>query len=320
MTEKTTPELPFTLATDEDGKSLVLEKSNYPAKGSHFIRRDADDIGVFVDPAELMRNLSAFVPAVVPVKLLDADGDVWGQNEDGTWYCGVAEGPTTWDSWRAVLANHGGSPLYAHPPVTAEPATAPSVEQIAEVLIGYFMSDSIAADAAEKIRDLYGSSGSADEDLVRGLERDRDWYRNQRNALSNELSQARKFEALAKEAMTNRDQMEAALGRAETEVEEHREYALLVNREVGRGDTLKGIRDLRAEVERHKAALEAAEARFRATDTVIAREREMLAADRKSDEAAVRLEEARQWHIDARETYDAARAAVEAETSEEAGA
>lgn len=118
MAEKT--ELPVVLAEDEDGDTLRLHQYDADDREkSHFVtaRSGSRIVTVDVHPAELMRNLAAFVPEVEPVAWLDEDSNLWADADRFQALHWVPPGGVD------ALAEKVG-PLvaaYAHPPVTAEP-------------------------------------------------------------------------------------------------------------------------------------------------------------------------------------------------------
>lgn len=211
MTEKTAPELPVTLATDNEATSSLTLCKN--AGGFHYVRaRNAKadcSITVYVDPAELMRNLAAFVPEVEPVAWLDEDAVVFTRRPDGrVWRVGTS-------TYREAPLSHWIA-LYAHPPVTAEPATAPSVEQIFKTIDDKtkdWIADNDRVRAlAEEIRTLYGTPGDKGESISEG-----DY-----NAMH---ERARKAEALAESVTSEADAVHRIANHLRAEVERHKAEA-----------------------------------------------------------------------------------------------
>ena len=133
------PELPHELAKD-GGYALRLEESNYPEKGGHYVRVSGSGIGVFTTPAQIVRETLPFVPEDVriregwqrldgapeaePVAWLDSDGDFFVTDTRHPAGHNITH-REVFSMEDCDLENY--TALYAHPPVTAEPATAPSV-------------------------------------------------------------------------------------------------------------------------------------------------------------------------------------------------
>ena len=360
MTEKTTPELPFTLAEQTfknvaDGTLIgrnvfTLQKSvmsgglmvavsryeptddeeaydgDYP--GEEHIR----GYNVDVDPAELMRNLAAFVPEVEPVAWLDSDGDFFvkdSQRFDGS------DPRQVWTRGAAWTDADAPTPLYAHPPVPAEPATAPSVdlgpiEEDERISAWELIADHPALRSCrdeerplidsitDKITALAATAPSVEQiaevpefqhDEQCEAEQERDtgaWTMCGCWASRAEATGLR--EALAREESRVKE-LKAAL----TEMAPARDGGNGVSWEDRAGKNEALWQEARAEVERCKAALEAAEWLMRTTSKHVEAQRDLIAANRGMETTGAE-------RFEAQKAYKAARAAVEAETSEEAGA
>jgi hypothetical protein len=170
-------------------------------------------------------------------------------------------------------------------PDIAEPSAAPSVEQIAEALRTAWRDDYSVRSIAEAIHALYGTPGDAREPET-------DWEG---------IAGAHRREARA--AQERAEKAEARLESVESEADAAHTIA---NR-------------LRAEVERHKAALEAAKRYHWTRDEFEVREGERREAEGALAEAERVARNSRANLVHHREAYEAAaRADVEAETSEEA--
>lgn len=194
----------------------------------------------------------------------DRDGRGWRRGEDGDLYY---RSNTISSTYEAVERNQGPlTALYARPPVTAEPATAPSVEQIAEALGN---TDSIMVDQiAEEIRALWSPApGDA-----------------------------------AEEPYETPAELAARVRVLETEV---------IDWQLSRDRAEIARSNVAAENERLRAALEAAKKHLVALHRRFEAERGQWAAE---NNVFHRTRDAAQTY----QAWDAARAAVEADTTEEA--
>lgn len=257
MSTDQTPPLPYTLAKDVAGDTLTLvaradSPTGYAVRAKHRGRKV-----IYVDPADLMRNLAAFVPAE-PVAWLDEDDVLHGR-----------VGQVVQVATPAYEVGAGWTRLYAHPPVTAEPepapglfdgcpvdlsgsalvatvpggririvsgggvtvepnVTAPSVYQIVQAIAAHKHAVPNARELAEEIRALWSPApGDADEES--GI------CAGDYNAMH---ERAKKAEALAAHKQTVIDE--------------------------DRSDAERNRSLQRAEVERYRVALEAAEDRIAA--------------------------------------------------------
>jgi len=183
-------------------------------------------------------------------------------------------------------------------PAIADPAAAPSVEQIAEVIDGLYPNMD-NQEAIGRIHDLYGTPGDAGE-----------------TPNFSEPKRSPEMQAAADEA-ERRIQAENRVEELEAQIERHRvtaqEHAVANGGCVPANAYNELAENYHAEVERHKAALEAAKWLLRARSKAVEAERELIAAQRA-------LETRGTERFEAQEAFEAALAAVEAETSEEAGA
>ncbi|HEY9354521.1 MAG TPA: hypothetical protein VIP28_14760 [Nocardioides sp.] len=169
-TEKTTPDPPFVLAKDRHGSELTLCRSE---AGNYYLRIVEPTVGVdegqdarvvVDDPAELMGNLAKFAPAVEPVALMDSDGDFHVKD---TKRFGSSEARRIYNSAGVDPENH--TALYAHPPVTAEPATAPSVAPNGLSLTWEGMTW-VRGDVADSVSDRLTAEGKEARDKVTKLQ------------------------------------------------------------------------------------------------------------------------------------------------------
>lgn len=386
MTEKTTPELPFTLATSTGGMDAPITVTEVNPKGR--IRLAGLSDGNLFDPAELMRNLAAFVPEVEPVGSVLPTLDRFVADMQRA---AKRAGQVMHEALEPLINMQppkGPGPLYAHPPVTAEPATAPSVcgatvgpvpkldgerficalatghDGDHEAIDGTWFVDSIArypapsveqianalnsrpygftdGQMAKRIRDLYAGApetpgaGPSTSDIQQienvlsralcddGVKRE---IAEAIHALYGTPGDAGEGETWTDADGVARDfvELQGAYGEekaarlsAEAKVRglkrrsdgaEEREEA----QRIRANEEAQSVRGLRAEVERYKAALEAADELIEAEH---AWGQSKLSAQIAIDERI------RREHNVARTSaaYSAARAAVEAETSEEAG-
>lgn len=207
--------------------------------------------------------------------------------DGGGWRCGAEGCPWTYD----------GSPLpmfetakhQAHVIQEALPVTAPSVEQIAEALRTAWRDDYSVRSIAEAIHALYGTPGDAGESISEG-----DY-----NAMH---GRARKAEVRVRDLEDKGRFIAAEREQAYAERDERENIA-------------------RAEIERHKAALEAAEEALRTEQENHRATVGLYEAGRQRREAGERHTTSAARAMAAADAFTAAaRAAVEAETSEEAGA
>lgn len=166
MTEKTTPELPVTLAVDDWptiparnelalemlGDKTVISISRFEGCNEH----DEDNhdragglcfnhgLNVPVDPAELMRNLAPFVPEVEPVDGdmgIDGTRSLWVfESRKNGWRKETSTG-TYMASWAIEEETGAWCRLYAHPPVTSEPAPVPEAANAREVIEDILRND-----------------------------------------------------------------------------------------------------------------------------------------------------------------------------------
>ncbi|HEY9352761.1 MAG TPA: hypothetical protein VIP28_05900 [Nocardioides sp.] len=247
----TMPALPFRLAKDGAGRELELDHVD----GAYYIQAThrRHGVAVNVDLAEVMRGLSRFMPEGDHVNRLRAVSNVLqGHGIEGT----------SWSLVEDILAA-------ANPPVTADPAAAPSVEQIAEMLVRHQRipmyetsgdqrqrcvgCDSLKGETdgpnsprhaqhlAEEIRALYGTPGDAGEPTP--------FEEHAAKLAASRLERAESAEARVKE-------LEAEVERRKRLTEEHATanggcVPANAYNELAEGMT--------AEVERYKAALEAAD-------------------------------------------------------------
>ena len=176
MAEKTKPELPYTLGTwpspNPNGQTLDLVVTSVTSEGVEvYARRHFKDGGVmmqgggFFDPAELMRNLAAFVPEVEPVAWMDTDGDFFVANPRHL---------TGGESHRKVYIATPDTAdlhlaLYAHPPVTAEPALVPEAANAREVIARGLVDEHSGSDVDVQDFDLKAATSVLKALDARGL-------------------------------------------------------------------------------------------------------------------------------------------------------
>lgn len=265
MAEKTIPDLPFVLATTEgDMGTYSLEVRAVEERGVNLIYRSPIGVHQYKaawDPAELVRNLAAFVPEVEPVAWI---------NEFGT----------ILDSKPSDADKRGLVRLYAHPPVTAEPATAPSV-----------------ADASVDTSDATVSAPSVER--CRRSRRSPDGTPGDAGEHGSDVVDRTEYERMVERVL-----------KAEARVRELEDYRR--GSDIDFASLQEHAESLTAEVERYKVALEAAE-----EHTAAIEEHWQAVAGR--DIAMKQVQQAYDTRNAARTRAVAARAAVEAETSEEAG-
>ena len=291
MAEKTTPELPLVVSLPLGGTFTISRLARVDGEDRlHVTFVGAGTANGWLPVAELMRNLAAFVPEVEPIAWLDSDGSLWYFDE-GTLRNTILPSPPLSRTIAEANEKHGPlTAIYAHPPVTAEPVTAPSVEQIAVALLPVMPNHTTdyRYDMAHKLRSLYGIPGGAGEARFNG-------------------KTLREMAHLAAD-------LEERAGKAEARVERLQDEVDQANAErIDTANLMTEIEDAaRAEVERYKAALEAAEEVVEAQSVLIARTADVRIAELEQDTAGTLLDIAT-------DVYESARAAVEAETSEEAG-